>query len=151
MLPEYLEYWGLSKPPFSLTPDPGMLYLSGQHQECIMRLQYAILSNKGGALLISDQAGAGKTSLLTMLMRLLASGSLGDFRTVFIDHPTLTVSQMIGEIGRQLELKKVFRDKLRNLNEIKAALKAVDNDTARRMVDQVDQLLESLFASSKFS
>jgi MoxR-like ATPase len=39
---------------------------------------------------------------------------------------------------------------LKNLNEIKAALQAVDSDTARRMVGEVDQLLESVFASSKF-
>jgi MoxR-like ATPase len=39
---------------------------------------------------------------------------------------------------------------LKNLNEIKAALQAIDSDTARRMVGEVDQLLESVFASSKF-
>jgi MoxR-like ATPase len=39
---------------------------------------------------------------------------------------------------------------LKNLNEIKAALQAVDSDTARRMVGEVDSLLESVFASSKF-
>jgi hypothetical protein len=36
------------------------------------------------------------------------------------------------------------------LNEIKAALQAVDSETARRMVGEVDQLLENVFASSKF-
>ena len=40
---------------------------------------------------------------------------------------------------------------LRNLNEIKGALQAQDNETARRMVSQVDQLLESIFSSSKFA
>jgi MoxR-like ATPase len=39
---------------------------------------------------------------------------------------------------------------LKNLNEIKAALSAVHNDTAQRMMREVDQLLESVFASSKF-
>jgi MoxR-like ATPase len=39
---------------------------------------------------------------------------------------------------------------LKNLNEIKAALQAVESDTARRMVAEVDQLLENVFASSKF-
>lgn len=39
---------------------------------------------------------------------------------------------------------------LKNLNEIKAALQAIDNDTARKMIREVDQLLESVFASSKF-
>lgn len=39
---------------------------------------------------------------------------------------------------------------LKNLNEIKAALSAINNDTAQRMIREVDQLLESVFASSKF-
>ncbi len=40
---------------------------------------------------------------------------------------------------------------LKNLNEIKAALAAINNETAERMMREVDQLLESVFASSKFS
>lgn len=39
---------------------------------------------------------------------------------------------------------------LKNLNEIKAALSAINNETAQRMMREVDQLLESVFASSKF-
>jgi MoxR-like ATPase len=39
---------------------------------------------------------------------------------------------------------------LKNLNEIKAALAAIDNETAQRMIREVDQLLENVFASSKF-
>ncbi len=52
--------------------------------------------------------------------------------------------------GQQLSDIQLF-SQLRNLNEIKAALQTMDNETARRMVTQVDQLLESIFASSKFS
>ncbi len=52
--------------------------------------------------------------------------------------------------GQQLSDIQLF-SQLRNLNEIKSALQTVDNETARRMVTQVDQLLESIFASSKFS
>jgi MoxR-like ATPase len=40
---------------------------------------------------------------------------------------------------------------LKNLNEIKAALAAISNETAERMMREVDQLLESVFASSKFN
>jgi MoxR-like ATPase len=40
---------------------------------------------------------------------------------------------------------------LKNLNEIKAALAAISNETAERMMREVDQLLESVFSSSKFN
>jgi len=51
--------------------------------------------------------------------------------------------------GEQLSDIQLF-SQLKNLNEIKAALQAVDSETARRMVAEVDALLEGVFASSKF-
>jgi MoxR-like ATPase len=51
--------------------------------------------------------------------------------------------------GEQLSDIQLF-SQLKNLNEIKAALSAIDSETARRMVTEVDTLLEGVFASSKF-
>ncbi|MCE5270556.1 AAA family ATPase [bacterium] len=122
MLPEYLKYWGLARPPFSLTPDPEMLYMSGQHQEGLLRLKYAVVSNKGGALLVSENAGDGKTSLLARLRHDLDSYYEGRCRSVFIDHPTLTANQMVGEIARQLGVGSGSNDKLTLLNELREHL-----------------------------
>jgi MoxR-like ATPase len=52
--------------------------------------------------------------------------------------------------GQTLSDIQLF-SQLRNLNEIKAALQTLDNSTASQMVTQVDQLLESIFSSSKFA
>ena len=52
--------------------------------------------------------------------------------------------------GQQLSDIQLF-SQLKNLNEIKGALQVIDNETARRMVSQVDQLLDSVFSSSKFA
>jgi MoxR-like ATPase len=60
--------------------------------------------------------------------------------------------QIIRELltsGEALSDIQLF-SQLKNLNEIKAALQAVDSETARRMVAEVDGLLENVFASSKF-
>jgi MoxR-like ATPase len=51
--------------------------------------------------------------------------------------------------GGELSDIQLF-SQLKNLNEIKAALVAINNETAQRMIAEVDQLLESVFASSKF-
>jgi MoxR-like ATPase len=51
--------------------------------------------------------------------------------------------------GAELSDIQLF-SQLKNLNEIKAALQAIGNDTARRMLAEVDQLLETVFSSSKF-
>jgi MoxR-like ATPase len=52
--------------------------------------------------------------------------------------------------GQALSDIQLF-SQLRNLNEIKSTLQAMDNQTARQMVTQIEQLLESLFSSSKFA
>ncbi|MEA1997039.1 MAG: AAA family ATPase, partial [Gemmatimonadota bacterium] len=122
MSPEYLRYWGLSKPPFSLTPDPDMLYMSNQHKEGLVRLKYAVASNKGGVLLVSENAGDGKTTLLAKLRRELDEEYKGLCRVVFIDHPTLTANQMVIEISRQLGLPAGTKDKLTLLNELRRFL-----------------------------
>jgi MoxR-like ATPase len=72
--------------------------------------------------------------------------------------PQATLEDLLAELGliRELltgggELSDIqLFSQLKNLNEIKAALAVIDNDTARRMGREVDQLLESVFASSKF-
>ena len=51
--------------------------------------------------------------------------------------------------GGELSDIQLF-SQLKNLNEIMAALSAINNETAHRMIREVDQLLESVFASSKF-
>ncbi len=72
--------------------------------------------------------------------------------------PQASLEDLLGELslirelltaGAELSDIQLF-SQLKNLNEIKAALAAIHNDTAQRMIREVDQLLESVFASSKF-
>lgn len=144
MLPEYLRYWGFQRSPFSLAPDPGMLFLgSQQHQEALLRLKYAVRSRKGGALLISDDAGNGKTSILRRVVADLDAECEGKTRVAFIDHPTLTANQMIAEIARQLGVPRVRKEKIDNLNALRRTLLALHEDgmTALVVVDEGQMLV----------
>jgi len=128
LLPEYLQYWGFTTHPFSLAPDPDMLYFSSQHREGLLRLKYAIYSNKGGALLVSEHPGDGKTSLLLRLVADLRE-ELGEKLSVaFLDHPTLTANQLIREITRQLTKGKAYRDKINNLNLLREHLQGLQRE-----------------------
>ena len=131
---EYCTYWGLSSSPFSLSPDPSRLYMSKQHFECFLRLQYAIESNKGGALLISENAGDGKTTVLRKLVTDLQGGDESDSRVAFITHPTLTANEMISEIARQLGLEHAYNSKMRTLNELRDLLLGLHNKGHRALV-----------------
>ena len=143
---DYLKFWGVTKPPFSLTPDPDMLYPSSQHAECLMRLKYAIFSQKGGALLVSDNPGSGKTSILAKLKKDLNEYYSGRVKVVFIDHPTLTPIEMIGEIGHQLGTELHTTEKIRALNSLRDRLFTFYNENVKIIVivDEGQMLMERL-------
>ncbi len=122
MLPAYLDYWGLTEPPFALAPNPRMFYLSDQHRECLMRLKFAIHSGKGGALLISEHAGNGKTTTLNLLVQELQEASGGNLRVAYIDYPIMTPTQMMGEIARQLGVTDIQGDRMADLHALRAQL-----------------------------
>jgi type II secretory pathway predicted ATPase ExeA len=122
MSQEYLDYWGLDRDPFHLAPDNEMMYLGGQYYECFERLLYAINTNKGGALLVSEEAGLGKSTILLKLMAEMR-WNLGDnFRCAFIDHPTLTISQLVAQITSTLFSSEPNADKLFNLARMRDQL-----------------------------
>ena len=64
----YLEYYGLTRKPFALTPDPAFLFLSKQHAIALAMLKYG-LQNQAGFTLITGEVGSGKTTLIRHLLR----------------------------------------------------------------------------------
>ena len=140
---DYLEYWELKQPPFSLAPCPQSLFLSRQHSECLLRLKYAVMAAKGGALLISENAGAGKTTILRRLCNDLREDLKGRVRIAFLDHPTLSPVQMLQEISQQIGIKRPYRSKVRALAALRDRLMEI-HDQGEKCVIIVDegQMLE---------
>lgn len=122
MIEEYVSYWGLKQHPFLLAPDSKMMCVTGQYFECLERLRYAINTNKGGVLVVSEDAGLGKTTTLLKLIDELKEEYGDAFKYAFIDHPTLTSSQMISYITKSIAHNFVDDDKLKNLMLLKDAL-----------------------------
>jgi len=122
MMKNFHEYWGLKFSPFALSPDPAMLYPSRQHRECLLRMRYAIQTDKGGILIVSDHPGDGKTSMLNYLIQELKNDSDNDVCVAFIDHPSMSPNQMIREIALQLGVEKPSMDRHRNLNQLREKL-----------------------------
>ncbi len=122
-LPAYLRYWGLKKNPFALAPDPDMMYMSKQHQECLLRLKFTVISGKGGALIISENAGDGKTTLLKKFMETIKDDVGSEVNIAFLDHPTLSVNEMLAEISRQFGVDDIDVDnKINILNSMRRKL-----------------------------
>ena len=59
----YTSFFGLTKCPFSMAPDPNCVFLTEQHREAISGLIYAILDRKG-YLVLTGEVGTGKTTAL---------------------------------------------------------------------------------------
>ena len=122
MTEEYVEYWGLERHPFLMAPDSRMMCVTGQYYECLERVKYAINTSKGGALIVSEDAGLGKTTLLLKLIDDMKERYGDAFRYAYVDHPTLSSSQMIAQITGEISGTPVGDDKLKNLNLLKETL-----------------------------
>jgi general secretion pathway protein A len=68
---EYFEALGLSREPFSSSPDPDMFFRSESQQECLRQLETAIRLRRGLNVVLGE-AGTGKTALCRQLLRELA-------------------------------------------------------------------------------
>ena len=68
----YVEYFNLEREPFSNAPDARFYFDSDQHSQALLRLMYAVNSNKGLAVLVGG-VGAGKTTLARRMLDTLDS------------------------------------------------------------------------------
>jgi general secretion pathway protein A len=84
------DRFGLNKEPFSMTPDPGMLYLTMQHREALAGLAFAVMNEKGFVVL-TGEAGTGKTTLLGSVLQHLP----GRVHSSLIFNPTLTPAEFL--------------------------------------------------------
>jgi type II secretory pathway predicted ATPase ExeA len=89
----YLEFYGLSRRPFSKTPDPAFLYRSRQHAEALARLAHAVEEREPAVL--TGEVGAGKTTLSRALVDEFAERC----RFSFVVNPSLPAAQLLGAIA----------------------------------------------------
>lgn len=80
----YGQFWGLKEKPFQNTPDPKFLFLSGQHEDALMKLSYVITQDLGCGML-AGVFGCGKTLLGKTLLNDLGKDKV---RCCFINSPS---------------------------------------------------------------
>jgi putative secretion ATPase (PEP-CTERM system associated) len=66
----YIEHFGLNEAPFALTPDPRFWFESGTHKKAMSYLGYG-LAQAEGFVVVTGEIGAGKTTLVGLLMERL--------------------------------------------------------------------------------
>lgn len=66
----YEAYYGLREKPFSILPDPDLIYWDQNHRLAFAMLEFGLL-NSAGFVVITGEIGSGKTTLIRHLLRKL--------------------------------------------------------------------------------
>lgn len=103
----YLKFFGLTEPPFNITPDPRFLFFTRHHREAYDHLIYGIEHRKG-FIELTGEVGSGKTTLC----RAVLTGLSRHVKTALILNPGLTETQLLRAILRDFGLTVRSRDRL---------------------------------------
>ena len=86
----YAPFFGLSKEPFSIAPDPRFLFMSEMHREALAHLLYG-LGGGGGFVLLTGEIGAGKTTVCRAFLEQLPAHCA----VAYIFNPRLTATELL--------------------------------------------------------
>jgi general secretion pathway protein A len=97
----YLEFHGLSEPPFSITPDPRFVFLSERHRDALAHLLYGVGQGGGGGFVqLTGEVGTGKTTLSRLLLEQLPENT----RVALVLNPRLSPVELLETIAEELKL-----------------------------------------------
>jgi len=96
----YLEHFGLSEPPFRITPHTDFFFDGADRGATLEALIYAILHDEG-IVKVSGEVGSGKTMLCRVLMERLPA----HVETIYLATPSLGRDEILHAIADDLDLK----------------------------------------------
>jgi general secretion pathway protein A len=97
----YLDFYGLSEAPFSITPDPRFVYLSERHRDGLAHLLYGVgQGGSGGFVQLTGEVGTGKTTLCRLLLEQLPDKT----RVALLLNPLLSPVELLETICEELHL-----------------------------------------------
>jgi general secretion pathway protein A len=137
----YLDFYGLTEPPFSITPNPRFLFYSAKHREALNHMLYGIRERKG-FVQITGEVGAGKSTLCRALL-----GQLGNnYSTALILNPVLDADQLMRAIATEFGLDARGLDRLEILGEMNLFLlrQAEEGCEAVLIIDEAQDLTDEL-------
>ncbi len=96
----YLEHFGLSEPPFRITPHTDFFFDGADRGATLEALIYAILNDEG-IVKVSGEVGSGKTMLCRVLMERLPA----QVETIYLTTPSLGRDEILYAIADELRLE----------------------------------------------
>jgi general secretion pathway protein A len=137
----YEQYFGFTELPFSVTPDPRFSYSNSLYREAFATLQYGIEGRKG-FIVITGEAGTGKTTLLRRFMRTVES----TVHTAFIFNPHLDFTGLLRLILNELGIANCAEDRLTMLAQLNDFLieQLKRNHIVSLLVDEAQELSDKM-------
>ena len=96
----YEPFYGLSRTPFAVTPDPAMLYMSKAHREALATIIYGVETRKG-FLVCTGEVGTGKSTIIRAFFDQVRADAV---KLIYIFTPQVTPFEMARYICRELGL-----------------------------------------------
>ena len=139
----YKKFFGLSRNPFDLTPDPAFFVSTKRHNEALATLSYGVRCHKG-FVVITGEVGTGKTLLLRCLLRLLKESQ--DVSYAYLFNCRLTDTEFLQYILSDFGLPASGKNKSELLLEFSQFLitRGVKKLTTVLIVDEAHHLSEEL-------
>ena len=110
----YKQFFGLSKNPFEISPDPYFYHATPRHNEALANLHYGVGRRKG-FIVITGEVGTGKTLLVRCLLAELRKNNIA-FGYVF--NPLLSTTEFFQYIMADLGLQYSGRSKTEMLLDL---------------------------------
>jgi general secretion pathway protein A len=123
----YREYFRLKDYPFSISPDPAYLYMSGRHREALAHLIYGV-NSESAFVLLTGEVGTGKTTICRCMLEDLPP----DCDIAFILNPRLTEVELLASICTEIGIDQ-----------------PADNTTVGALVDRINRYLLSSHAAGR--
>jgi len=114
----YYRHFGLDGPPFRFTPSPAVLYLGPAHRECLAALEWGLLHDQCGFMLLLGETGTGKTTLLNSVL----TRRLPNLQIACVPNPKLSFVEIMRVIVAQLGVTTNERGKLELIQALEGAV-----------------------------
>ncbi len=130
----YEEFFGLSRKPFQLTPDPEIFFASTGHQKALSYLQYGLTQSEG-FIVITGNVGTGKTTIANHLISQLEEQNIVARQLVT---PNLSPDDLIVAITKLFKLHPEGNTKAAHIAELTDYMRRL-NALGRRMLLIIDE------------
>ncbi len=137
----YLDYYGLTAPPFDITPNPRFLFYSAKHREAYNHLLYGLRERKG-FIQLTGEVGAGKTTLCRAMLEQLDE----HYSTALILNPVMSADEMVKAVATEFGLPTFGLDRqetLATINEFLLQQLERDKETVL-IIDEAQDLTDEL-------